>query len=118
MVTGNHSSAICARRGARSVSSLSADAVGTGGIEQSYEKELRGVKGTRFTLVDVHNREQGSFNEGKFDTAAVPGNNMISSLDITVRVNRCFRRNVPPADNGVERNCQFLGSVGGFAPPV
>lgn len=61
------------------------DYIGTGGIEQSYEKELRGVKGTRFTLVDVHNREQGSFNEGKFDTAAIPGYNMISSLDMDLQ---------------------------------
>lgn len=47
----------------------SGDYIGTGGIEQSYEKELRGIKGTRFVLVDVHNREQGSFNDGRFDTA-------------------------------------------------
>lgn len=61
------------------------DYIGTGGIEQSYESVLRGVKGTRFVLVDVHNREQGSFNEGRFDTAAVPGSNMISSLDIELQ---------------------------------
>jgi penicillin-binding protein 2 len=61
------------------------DYIGTGGIEQSYEKVLRGVKGTKFVLVDVHNREQGSFNEGKFDTAAVPGKNMVSSLDIELQ---------------------------------
>lgn len=63
----------------------SGDYIGTGGIEQSYEKELRGVKGTRFVLVDVHNREQGSFNQGKFDTSAIPGKNMISSLDIDLQ---------------------------------
>ncbi|MEO6168724.1 MAG: penicillin-binding protein 2 [Chitinophagales bacterium] len=61
------------------------DYIGTGGIEQSYEKMMRGVKGTRFVLVDVHNREQGSFNEGKFDTAAIPGKNMISSIDIELQ---------------------------------
>ncbi|MCY7411033.1 MAG: penicillin-binding protein 2 [Chitinophagales bacterium] len=60
----------------------SGDYIGTGGIEQSYENELRGVKGTKFILVDNHNRDMGTFSEGKFDTAAVPGNNMISSLDI------------------------------------
>ncbi len=63
----------------------SGDYIGTGGIEQSYEKELRGIKGTRFVLVDVHNREQGSFNDGRFDTAAVPGSNMVSSLDIELQ---------------------------------
>ena len=63
----------------------SGDYIGTGGIEQYYENELRGIKGARFMLVDVHNREQGSFNEGLFDTVAVPGLNMISSLDIELQ---------------------------------
>src|SRR4030095_8604163 len=61
------------------------DYIGTGGIEQSYEKQLRGVKGTRFVMVDVHNREMGSFNEGKFDTTAIPGNNMIATIDIDLQ---------------------------------
>jgi penicillin-binding protein 2 len=61
------------------------DYIGTGGIEQYYERTLRGVKGTRFVLVDVHNREQGSFNEGKFDTAAIPGKNVISTIDIELQ---------------------------------
>jgi penicillin-binding protein 2 len=61
------------------------DYIGTGGIEQWYEPSLRGVKGTRFVLVDVHNREQGSFNEGKFDTAAIPGKSIISTIDIDLQ---------------------------------
>jgi penicillin-binding protein 2 len=32
-------------------------------------------------MVDVHNREQGSFFGGKYDTTAVAGDNLISSLD-------------------------------------
>jgi penicillin-binding protein 2 len=61
------------------------DYIGTGGIEQYYEKYLRGVKGTRFVLVDVHNREQGSFNDGKFDTLAIPGKNLVSTIDIDLQ---------------------------------
>ncbi len=57
------------------------DYIGKSGIEQSYEKVLRGQRGTRTMLVDVFNREKGSFHEGKFDTAAVAGQNLTLSLD-------------------------------------
>ena len=57
------------------------DYIGKSGIEQSYEKVLRGKRGTRTMLVDVFNREKGSFHEGKFDTAAVAGQNLTLSLD-------------------------------------
>ena len=61
------------------------DYIGKSGIEQSYEKVLRGKRGTRTMLVDVFNREKGSFNEGKFDTAAVAGQNLTLSLDATLQ---------------------------------
>ncbi|POY38502.1 penicillin-binding protein 2 [Solitalea longa] len=57
------------------------DYIGISGIERSYEKLLRGQRGIKRVMVDVFNREQGSFDEGKFDTAAVPGDKMITSLD-------------------------------------
>ncbi len=57
------------------------DYIGKSGIEQSYEKVLRGKRGTRTLLVDVFNREKGSYHEGKFDTTAVAGQNLTLSLD-------------------------------------
>jgi penicillin-binding protein 2 len=57
------------------------DYIGISGIEQSYEKELRGVKGKRIYLVDVHNRIQGKYMDGKYDKPAIPGKNLISTLD-------------------------------------
>lgn len=57
------------------------DYIGKTGIEKSYEDLLRGQRGVRNIMVDVHNREQGSFFEGKYDTTAVAGDNLISSLD-------------------------------------
>ncbi|MFC5281911.1 penicillin-binding protein 2 [Pedobacter alpinus] len=57
------------------------DYIGKTGIEKSYEDLLRGQRGVRNIMVDVHNREQGSFFEGKYDTVAVAGDNLISSLD-------------------------------------
>ncbi|MBC7655313.1 MAG: penicillin-binding protein 2 [Oligoflexus sp.] len=57
------------------------DYIGKTGIEKSYEDLLRGQRGVRNIMVDVHNREQGSFFEGKYDSTAVAGDNLISSLD-------------------------------------
>ena len=34
------------------------DYIGISGIEQSYEKELRGRRGTRYMMVDNFNREK------------------------------------------------------------
>ncbi|MBU0695470.1 MAG: penicillin-binding protein 2 [Bacteroidetes bacterium] len=57
------------------------DYIGKTGIEKSYENLLRGQRGVRNIMVDVHNREQGSFFDGKYDTTAVSGDRLISSLD-------------------------------------
>lgn len=57
------------------------DYIGISGIEKSYEKQLRGIKGVRKMLVDVHNREKGSFMNGLYDTAAVPGLDLYTAFD-------------------------------------
>lgn len=57
------------------------DHIGISGIERSYEKELRGSRGMRIVMVDVFNREKGQFEGGKYDTLAIRGENIISSLD-------------------------------------
>ena len=59
----------------------SGDYIGVTGIENIYEEYLRGVKGISYMMVDVHNRIKGSFAEGKLDTAAVIGKNLVSALD-------------------------------------
>lgn len=61
------------------------DYIGISGIEKSYEEELRGQKGKRMVLVDVHNREQGSYKNGEEDVRAVPGENLWSTLDIALQ---------------------------------
>ncbi|MBR1626602.1 MAG: penicillin-binding protein 2 [Bacteroidales bacterium] len=61
------------------------DYIGMSGLEKSYEKYLRGVKGSKITLVDVHNREKGSFQDGKFDQAATAGQNLYSSIDLELQ---------------------------------
>jgi len=59
----------------------SGDYIGISGIEKSYEDELRGKKGVKYYMVDVHNRIQGSYLEGEADTTALIGKNLTSSLD-------------------------------------
>ena len=63
----------------------SGDYIGISGIEKSYEDILRGKKGIKIKLVDVFNREKGSYENGMFDTASVPGQNLYSSLDVLLQ---------------------------------
>ena len=58
------------------------DYIGVSGIEKAYEDKLRGVKGVKLLLKDVHNNIKGSFNNGKFDIKSKPGKNLQSSIDI------------------------------------
>lgn len=54
---------------------------GITGIERSYEELLRGQRGVQNFMVDALNRPQGKYADGKYDTVAVMGENLISSLD-------------------------------------
>ncbi len=63
----------------------SGDYIGISGLEKYYEEKLRGQKGNKITLVDVHNREKGSFQEGKYDTAAIAGENLYSTIDLELQ---------------------------------
>ena len=57
------------------------DYVGKSGIEKSYEKELRGVKGLKVMMVDVYNREMGSFMDGELDKDPVAGKDIYLGMD-------------------------------------
>ena len=59
----------------------SGDYIGKSGIEKFYEKELRGRKGVEYVMVDVLNRKKGRYKDGKFDTIAINGQNLYTSLD-------------------------------------
>ncbi|MBU0763415.1 MAG: penicillin-binding protein 2, partial [Bacteroidetes bacterium] len=61
------------------------DYIGISGIEKSYEKVLRGKKGVKKYLVDVHNRIQGSYLDGLHDTAAVTGKSLVSTIDASLQ---------------------------------
>lgn len=57
------------------------DYIGKSGIESFYEKELRGEKGLKIIMVDVHNREKESFMDGQYDTLPVPGKDIYLGID-------------------------------------
>ena len=61
------------------------DYIGISGIEKAYEEELRGVKGKKMVLVDVHNREHGSYRNGEFDVPAEPGSNLWCTIDMQLQ---------------------------------
>jgi len=59
----------------------SGDYIGIAGLEKSYEAALRGIKGVKVMMVDVHNRTKGSYQEGRYDTLAVAGRGIVCTID-------------------------------------
>lgn len=59
----------------------SGDYIGIAGLEKSYETALRGIKGVKVMMVDVHNRTKGSYQEGRYDTLAVAGRGIVCTID-------------------------------------
>ncbi|MCO6359454.1 penicillin-binding protein 2 [Roseivirga pacifica] len=63
----------------------SGDYVGVTGLEKYYEEQLRGVRGVSRKVVNVNGIEKGSFKNGEYDTAAVPGKNLITTIDLELQ---------------------------------
>ncbi len=61
------------------------DYVGTSGIESSFEEQLCGRKGVNYLMVDVRGRVKGELYEGKYDTAAISGQDLTLSLDVDLQ---------------------------------
>lgn len=61
------------------------DYSGRSGIERSYEKELRGVKGVEILLRDAHGRIKGKYEEGKHDVAPLSGKSLTLSIDMDLQ---------------------------------
>ena len=58
------------------------DYIGKLGVERSYEKYLRGVKGVQILLRDAHGRVQGHYMNGKYDRRPVPGRELTLGIDV------------------------------------
>lgn len=61
------------------------DYTGGLGVEQTYEKELRGVKGKEIMLRDAHGRIKGKYEDGKYDVFPVAGHDLTLSIDIDLQ---------------------------------
>ena len=61
------------------------DYIGKSGIEEAYEKELRGKRGVKIYLVDVFSRIKGSYADGSLDTVAVQGSDIIAGFDLDLQ---------------------------------
>ncbi len=61
------------------------DYIGISGIERAYEKDLRGIKGLKIRMVDVHNRDVGSFENGRYDTVAIMGADLYTGIDVDLQ---------------------------------
>lgn len=59
--------------------------IGKKGVEKSFEKQLRGEKGTQFLLRDKNNVLLGSYENGVYDKAAIPGQDMRTTIDIELQ---------------------------------
>ena len=62
------------------------DYIGKSGVEYTYEKYLRGVKGRTINLVDVHNRIKGKYKNGAYDIHPVIGSNIKLTIDIDLQM--------------------------------
>lgn len=61
------------------------DYFGSTGLENIYEKVLMGQRGIKRYIRDNKGRLQGSWENGAYDTAAVAGNNLYSSIDVELQ---------------------------------
>jgi penicillin-binding protein 2 len=61
------------------------DYIGANGVESIYEEVLRGNRGKRVVLVDVHNNERSSYMGGLYDSIARAGKNITSSIDLELQ---------------------------------
>jgi penicillin-binding protein 2 len=61
------------------------DYAGMTGLEKQYETVLMGQRGVKRYLRDNKGKIQGAFEKGQFDTLAVAGRNLYTSMDVEVQ---------------------------------
>ncbi|MFI3262255.1 MAG: penicillin-binding protein 2 [Rikenellaceae bacterium] len=64
----------------------SGDYAGMSGVEKSYEEVLRGEKGVKIELVNVHGVSKGKYQDGLLDTLPKPGVSIVSSIDLKLQL--------------------------------
>ncbi len=61
------------------------DYIGKSGLERTYEYALKGEKGVGYVLKDNLGRNVESFENGRLDSSAVSGSDIISTLDLDLQ---------------------------------
>lgn len=61
------------------------DYIGVSGFEKKYEEILKGQRGLSYVLKDNLGREVGSYEGGRLDSMAIPGQDLITSLDLDLQ---------------------------------
>ena len=61
------------------------DYVGHNGIEKEYEKDLRGIKGFNYVLVNSKRKEIGKYKDGTVDRNSIKGKDLVLSYDADVQ---------------------------------
>ena len=61
------------------------DYAGLTGLESKYEPVLMGQRGVKRYIRDNKNRIQGTYENGMYDTAAIAGRNLYTSMDIELQ---------------------------------
>ena len=61
------------------------DYIGQSGIEAYYEEYLRGKRGVKYKIKNVKGVEKGDFEDGKYDTLSIPGQNLTTTIDLSLQ---------------------------------
>lgn len=61
------------------------DYIGLSGLEKFYENDLRGIRGVKFTLMNVKGEDKGAYANGEYDTLAVIGKNLYTTIDLKLQ---------------------------------
>lgn len=61
------------------------DLIGKSGLEAEYEQYLRGERGVKYEMRNVHGVVKGKYLDGRFDTARVVGRSLTSSINLELQ---------------------------------
>ena len=61
------------------------DYIGIGGIEKSYENQLRGKRGASFKVVNVQGIVKDDYKDGEYDTLPQPGEDIHLTIDLEIQ---------------------------------
>lgn len=64
---------------------VSGDYAGMTGLEAAREVELKGEKGYQIFLRNAHNKIEGRYREGEMDKEAVPGKDIVTTIDAVLQ---------------------------------